>query len=834
MQRRILALLLCGVLLLGVLAGCGKKNDTGDTSGDKTVNGTETKNDADSQLTAKYVYQAQYLELPVKTSYIDDSAVSGDTLFFYAQVQDESYAAANSDTPAEGPVYYPTVGKLLTYGLDTQTVGETDYSGSEGENSSTNVMALCAAQDGGVWLLEQTYTYAAPETSADNETAAEATEGSADDYGDTPSESQASYRLLRFDADGKQTFEAPLDLSAFIEAGGDSQPYLGTLYADSKGYLYTSDYQTLMVLDSEGKTVCAFSDENGGSLVQYSADKIGAITYSTASDGTSKNVFKVLDPATKAWGEELPLPNNAWNIYPGSGDYDLYYDYNGNLYGWKAETDESEKVVDWLACDVDSNNLNTYTVLPDGRVFAVGADYNRSTYEQTCELILLTPVDASTVTEKTELTLACMNLDWNLRGQIVKFNRASDKYRIVVKDYSEYSSMTYESAGSNGTMVTQSDDGLTKLNTEIMSGNVPDMILTDGLPVRQYAAKGLLEDLYPYIDADMGRDALITPVLDADSEDGKLYELPLSFSIVTATGLESVVGGYTSWTLADLEDALSKLNPDATIFNVDATRANVLSYCLYMNADTFVDWETGTASFDSQEFIDYLNFAAQFPTEFDYNTFDWNDYEQDAVRMRNGDQLLSMYGTIYGFDGISQTFAELGGDLCYIGFPSTSGHDGSSFSVSAPIAITTKCRDKDGAWSFIASALTDEYQGDQYYFPITKSAFDALAEKAMEKNYEYDENGDILLDENGEPVEASKGGFSYGDGPMIEVYAMTQEQYDTVNGLIENTNRIMRYDQSLMEIINDEAGAFFAGEKTAEETAQLIQNRVQLYMAEQG
>ena len=44
----------------------------------------------------------------------------------------------------------------------------------------------------------------------------------------------------------------------------------------------------------------------------------------------------------------------------------------------------------------------------------------------------------------------------------------------------------------------------------------------------------------------------------------------------------------------------------------------------------------------------------------------------------------------------------------------------------------------------------------------------------------------------------------------------------------------MRYDQSLMEIISDEAGAFFAGEKTAEETARLIQNRVQLYMAEQS
>ena len=833
MAKRILALLLCGVLLLGVLAGCGKKNDTGGTSGDKTVNGTETKNETDTALTAKYVYQAQYLELPVKTSYIDASAVSGSTLFFYAQVQDESYAEASSDTPADEPVYYPTIGKLLTYDLDTQTVGETDYVPSNDENSTTNVMALCAAQDGGVWLLEQTYTYADAEVSAGDGTAAEAAEDGSDDYGYTSSESQVRYRLLRFDADGKQTFEAPLDLSAFIEAGGDEHPYLGTLYADSKGYLYASDYQAVMVVDNEGKTVCVLTDENSGSLAQYSADKIGAITYSTASDGTAQSVFKVLDPETKAWGEELPLPNNAWNIYPGSGDYDLYYDYNGNIYGWKAETDESEKVVDWLACDVDSSNLNSYTILPDGRVFAVGADYNRSTYEQTCELILLTPVDASSVAEKTELTLACMNLDWNLRGQIVKFNRASDKYRIVVKDYSEYNSMNYEST-ANGTMVTESGDGLTKLNTEIMSGNVPDMILTDSLPVRQYAAKGLLEDLYPYIDADMGRDALITPVLNADSEDGKLYELPLSFSVVTATGLESVVGGYTSWTLADLEDALSKLNPDATIFNVDATRANVLAYCLYMNADTFVDWETGTASFDSPEFIDYLNFAAQFPAEFDYSTFDWNDYVQDSVRMRSGDQLLSMYGTIYGFDGVYQNFAELGGDLCYIGFPSTSGHDGSSFSVSAPIAITTSCRDKEAAWSFIASALTDEYQGDQYYFPITKSAFDAMAEKAMEKNYEYDENGDILLDENGEPVEASKGGFSSGDGPMIEIYAMTQEQYDTVKGLIESTNRIMRYDESLMEIINDETGAFFAGEKTAEETAQFIQNRVQLYMAEQG
>lgn len=45
---------------------------------------------------------------------------------------------------------------------------------------------------------------------------------------------------------------------------------------------------------------------------------------------------------------------------------------------------------------------------------------------------------------------------------------------------------------------------MTKLNTEILSGNVPDIFVTTDLPIAQYAAKGLLRDLYEFIDADKG------------------------------------------------------------------------------------------------------------------------------------------------------------------------------------------------------------------------------------------------------------------------------------------------------------------------------------------
>ena len=84
-----------------------------------------------------------------------------------------------------------------------------------------------------------------------------------------------------------------------------------------------------------------------------------------------------------------------------------------------------------------------------------------------------------------------MYLGYHERNDILEFNTASDKYRIEVRDYSEYNTETDNSAG------------LTKLNTELIAGNIPDMMSADtGLPLRQYGSKGILEDLWPFIEND--------------------------------------------------------------------------------------------------------------------------------------------------------------------------------------------------------------------------------------------------------------------------------------------------------------------------------------------
>lgn len=813
MTKRILSVCLALVLLLGVLAGCSKKEAQTADDTKKTE-----QSDAEDKTSTQFAYQAQYYDLPEDIQWIGTSCVTGDTLYFTASIPDggtETYTDENGEEYS-----YDTYSEVIfRFDLDTGECVQLDNYVAEPVvenpdmpdgvtmnpdgsmqtfNSSTNIQTMAAGADGTLWLFRQTSRYA-----------------------DDGTEGDSISELIQLDAHGTllRTI-TPVSDEETDDTDSWRYTYIDSILSDDKGYVYTYDHQTVNVYGPDGSFVFSKSgDELNGQICQLSASEVGMTT--SSADG--KMVFKQLDPETKDWGKETPVSSRAWNILPGNDVYAYFFMDNGNIFGERRDNGEVEKVVDWIACDVDSNSINSdrFGFLSDGRIVAVTYEYSDNDPSRQ-QVLVLNRVDAAAVTTKTELTLACFGLDYNLRSQIVKFNKSNPDYRIVVKDYSEYATDDDYNAG------------LTKLNTELISGNVPD-ILVNGteLPIGQYAAKGLLEDLWPYLDADpeYSRDKLMTQPLNAAQTDGKLYRLPIDFGVTTAVGLGKVVGEYTTWTLADVNDALSKLPEGATVFNKYYTQAEMLKYCIAMNAENFMNWQDGTCSFDSDEFRALLEFVKPFPAEYDWQS-DAEEYESNYTRLKNGKQLL--YPTsIFDFDSIYYMFATLDHDVRFIGFPREDGSSGNAFNASCTLSISTACRDKSGAWAFIRSTLSDDYQENIWNYPIVKSVFEAKAQEAMTQEYETDADGNQILDDDGNPIPISTGGMSYGDEPMIELYAVTQEQYDAVLALIDSTTSFVDYDQNVLDIISDEAAGYFAGSKTVEEASKLIQSRVSLYIQEQ-
>ncbi len=593
------------------------------------------------------------------------------------------------------------------------------------------------------------------------------------------------------------------------------------------GMIYVND--RILVSDSSGLRIF---DENG------SVSKIGVDGYVQGvlklGDGTPCMVYSdnmtnemklgAIDLASGRITQTWKCPRDGYNYMSGGGDYDLYYQSGINLYGYSLATESGEKLFDWLNQDVSTMNLSSYTVRRDGSFFAVTNAWDSKWENVTTEFVTLERKSFAEVPQKETLTLACQWTDSTLQDAVIRFNRSSS-VRIKVVDYSQYNNEDDWNAG------------MTKLTTEIMAGTMPDIIALDGLPYQQMAAKGLLEDLYPYMakDSEVHREDFLPNVLRALEVGGKLCSSVSTFSVVTLAGSASVVGDEPGWSVAELRAALDTMPEGCTVLNQYTTSGDILRAELTIDSDFYIDWESGKVNFDSEEFIDLLHFAKLFPNSFDWSSYDWEEYESESARIAAGKQMLAQV-SLGSFDDLPMYEAQFGGEMTYIGYPTVSGVGG-YLRLNSGYGISSACSDKEAAWQFLRGFMTDKaIDGGRWYwgFPAKSDLLDKKLQEAMTVEYEKDAKGNYLLDENGERIPVAKGGFWVeGAEEPTQFYALTQEQADRAMALINSTDKLYMENTTALGIIFEQLDAFLSGQKTAEEVARLVQGKMSIYVNEQ-
>ncbi len=598
--------------------------------------------------------------------------------------------------------------------------------------------------------------------------------------------------------------------------------YIGTITIDSLGNLYISSDRTIFVLDKNFNfSFKVEMEENSwmNRMFNFGDGKVAAAINAETPEGYKMQI-RIIDPESKGFTNEITvndhLQNNIYNIFSGQ-NYSLYYSTQSGIYGYNIDNNTSKELLDWINSDIENPNINMITAVSDEKFICVGYEYDESTWTSRNFILLLDYIPPEEVIPKYVITLATAYGSYEIRKAVIEFNRNSQEYRIQIKDYyDQEENVDY-------------DKIMEKLNNDIIAGNMPDILLVNSeMPFDSYVSKGLFYDLYKLMDEDenFNRDDYFANVLDALSVNGKLYSISPSFTISTvAIKSKFVQPEATGWTMGELQALLAKL-PEETVTFLSENRAGVMNIALNLGLGQFIDKDTGKCTFDSKDFIDILKFVKTFDEKSFWDNIDYDNLPPDFWDKYNKsyeeDRAILNYMTLSSFyqltDMRDYTFKD---DITFIGFPN-SQKNGSAISVYSRIAISSKSKLIDGAWEFIKSYLSDKNQESlTYEWPIKIAAFDKLGQKAIDG----EGSGGIIRPLKDEYIDI----MPY---PTPEVSRITEDDVKYIKSFIQSVNTLQTYEPGVLQIIEEETKMYYAGNKTAEETAKIIQSRVQIYISE--
>lgn len=565
-------------------------------------------------------------------------------------------------------------------------------------------------------------------------------------------------------------------------------------YVDGAGYYYLISGQAdfgegtrVSVLDSDGKVVKTMTAGDGYTGVRW-AMKLpdGSAVFSWTSYERGYIQMQAYDrERNTAYTLLEGRLIDAW-LWTSGTDGRLYYvNSSGNLMRCDIRTGSVEECIYYPQLGLDGENrfpyLTRMLIGADGQPELLGS---RNGETVLCRLS----------TEKPERE-AIRLLSAGAFSGYIKEGAASFSQKYpdcpVVLEYPEENGESYWD----------------RAMAELVAGRGADMYYVSVSEMRMLQEKGVLADLGELISEET-LEALWPAALERGNVNGQLAGIPLE-AVVESLLVSDEIWEGDHWTL---EEALEVLethteNQYPIVSNIAFDNYDVFSWLVLKSlADSpFLDMEKGTCNFDNPLFIRALELTGTYGRSFDF-------IEAQALYPEKNWTAMRVSVNIGNFEDYKSI---LGEQYHIVGFPTT-GESGTYWNSGMLLVVNGETEHLREAGLLLEELLSYDRQYTlSYSAPVRR---DMLDNRLRAHSY----NG-----KDGMYIE-------FGNGMMKELTPGPAGDYriGEFNGAMEKSVGRAVDTSEIENILLEEVGSYFSGDKDAEAVAQLIQNRVQLYLKE--
>lgn len=396
----------------------------------------------------------------------------------------------------------------------------------------------------------------------------------------------------------------------------------------------------------------------------------------------------------------------------------------------------------------------------------------------------------------------------------------------------------YEIGMENEGDITEAD-AIKKLNTQIMAGDGPDILMLDGLPMDSYIEKGMLCDLEKVVE-DLGREEMFENLLCTFKQGNKLCVIPGQVQFPVMMGRTGDISGMAG--LAAIADGVERMreeNPGDDLIGLCSEKAIMRLFAIIAAQE----WKAGGNEINRSAIEEFL-----IQTKRIYEAqMDGIDLESVERYRKSSEYYMQSMGENWIYDLLNygyfmdyvadytQMFIGINNSPgSYINMASVSraknfedtvlmpmeGEAGRVFIPEMILGINAATSQKELAEDFLKMFLGTENQCRLSGYPVNRTAFE---EKFVPIENESREDGKY-----------SQMGVIYEDGRevFLDIFWPSDKDTDLIRTWMETACMPYIEDTVFEQCVFEEGALFILDEKGLEETLDVIEKRLAIYIAE--